>query len=265
MEATYIIGGLGVLGSAMARAFEGSVVIDTADPSTLVRYHEMRAGQMAFLCLPTPYDPFAGDYDLSAVRASLECIPPGVIVVLRSTVTPATFSPRVFKQPWVYHPEFLRARCAFEDFIGAGVHVYGVELGTRRHVDAIEKVYRAAGIHAKNVIVLTAAQAAWLKLAHNAWCAMNVAMANEMACYVRRAVGGDWDTLRCALADVLEANGKSWRAFSATPGPDGRRGFGGSCFPKDTAALAGAMARAGGVRDVVEGVLASNAKVRVVE
>ena len=259
---TYIIGGLGVLGSAMARAFGDAVVIDTAEPSTLDRYNEMRSQDVAFLCVPTPYDPFAGAYCLSAIRNSLARIPAGVVVVLRSTVTPNIFSPRLLKHPWLYHPEFLRARYAFEDFIGAKVHVYGADGSSRKYVDTVESIYRTAGIHAETII-LTAAQAAWLKLAHNAWCAMNVAFANEMACWVRRGLGGDWDALRGALADVLETNDKTWRNFSATPGPDGRRGFGGTCFPKDMMAMAEAMRRAGGVRDVVEGVLASNARVRV--
>lgn len=261
---TYIIGGLGVLGSAMARAFEDAIVIDVAEPSTLDRYNEMRSGDVAFLCLPTPYDPFAGAYCLSALRNSLARIPSGVVVVLRSTVTPDVFSPRLFKQPWLYHPEFLRAAHAHDDFIGAKLHVYGADGNSRKHIDAVERLYRAAGIRAE-VSILSAAQAAWLKLAHNAWCAMNVALANEMACYVRRAVGGDWTVLRNALADVLDANDKDWRAFSATPGPDGKRGFGGMCFPKDVMAMAAAMRRACVVRNVVEGVLASNAKVRLPE
>lgn len=261
---TYIVGGLGVIGSALHRVLTDSVVVDVADPATLGAYDDMRPGDVAFLCLPTPYDSFACSYDYSAVREALVHTPRGVLVVLRSTVTPEVFSSRMFKQPWLYHPEFLRAAHADEDILTAKVHVYGADAGARKHVDTVERLYREAGIHAE-AVVLTPAQAAWTKLAHNVWCATNVALANEMACWVKRTIGGDWDVLRGALADVLEDGGKSWRTTSAVPGPDGKRGFGGMCYPKDVNAGREAMVRAGAVRDVVEGVLASNARVRVVE
>ncbi len=260
---TYIIGGLGIIGSALHRVLSDSVVIDTAAPETLVQYGNMRPEDVAFLCLPTPYDPFARSYDYSAVREAVDRIPSGVLTVLRSTVTPDVFSPRMFKAPWLYHPEFLRAAHADMDIVSAKVHVYGAIAGAKKHIDTVERLYHEAGIHVRP-IVLTPQQASWTKLAHNVYCATNIALANEMACWVKRAIGGDWDMLRCALADVLDDGEKSWRTTSTVPGPDGRYGFGGACYPKDVAASREAMVRAGAVRDVVEGVLTSNARVRVV-
>ena len=253
----YIIGGLGMVGGAMARAFEGSRVIDIAEPSTLKLYDEMVPGDVAFVCVPTPYDPVSGAFDMSAVDDALGRVPYDVVTCLRST-TDRYYAPSM-RDPDVFHPEFLRAAHADEDFRNAKVRVYGTE--NRSHVDVIEHMYAAAGIVAATIVV-TPQEACLLKLYHNAWCAVNVALANEFAVHYEDVTNALWnDGFRYHLLHLLEVNGKDFRAFSSVPGPDGKRGFGGACFPKDMSVLCDCLR----VQNVIDGALRTNAKVRLPE
>jgi len=252
----YIIGGLGFVGGAMARAFVDSRVIDIAEPSTLKLYDEMVHGDVAFICVPTPFVGARGVYDYSAVRDALWHVPDGVITCLRSTVLYGSG----LKADLV-HPEFLRAASADEDFRSAKVRVYGIANGSREHVNVIERMYAKAGIVAATIIV-SAVEACLLKLYHNAWCAVNVSLANEFAAHYEDSTMESWNGgFREHLLHLLEVNGKDFRAFSRVPGPDGKPGFGGACFPKDLSALRDCLR----VQNVIEGALRTNARVRLPE
>lgn len=257
----YVIGGLGFVGGTMARAFEGSRVIDVAEPDTLKLYDEMRPGDVAFICVPTPYDPVTGNFDMSAIDDALVRIPYSVITCLRSTT--ARYNQLHGNDANIIHPEFLRAKTADADFRSAKVRVYGVWDEYRGCVDVVERMYAKAGIVAATIIV-TPAEACLIKLFHNAWCAVNVSLANEFAAHYEDLTRHAWnDVFREYLLHVLEANGKDFRAFSQVPGPDGKRGFGGACFPKDLNVLCNQMSPS--LRGVVAGALRTNAKVRLPE
>jgi UDP-glucose 6-dehydrogenase len=252
----YIIGGLGFVGGTIARAFDGSRVIDVAEPDTLRLYDEMRPGDVAFICVPTPYDTVRGRNDDTIVGDVFRKIPNGVIKCLRSTVMGCYVD-----LADVVHPEFLRQATADEDFRSAKVRVYGVAAENRSRVDVIERMYTNAGIVAATIVV-EPFDAALLKFYHNAWCAVNVSLANEFATHYESAMEKSWnDDFREHLLHLLEANGKDFRAFSSVPGPDGKRGFGGACFPKDLSALRDVMR----LKHTVEGALRTNAKVRLPE
>jgi UDP-glucose 6-dehydrogenase len=255
----YIVGGRGFVGGTMARAFEGSRIIDASEPDTLRLYDEIRPGDVAFICVPTPYDPIGRGLDMRSVDDVMSRIPYGTITCLRSTTT--RYYQMCGHDVNVIHPEFLRQAHADEDFRGAKVHVYGVWDECRAHVDVIERMYKRAGI-AAGTIVVTPQEACMIKLYHNAWCAVNVALANEFAAHYEVGTGKAWnDDFREHLLHLLEANGKDFRAFSSVPGPDGKRGFGGACFPKDLSALRDVMR----LKHTVEGALRTNAKVRLPE
>ena len=61
---------------------------------------------------------------------------------------------------------------------------------------------------------------------------MKVVINNEYYA-VCRALGIDWDS----VAKIAQTDPRLGNTHWAVPGPDGQRGFGGACFPKDTAAL----------------------------
>ena len=68
----------------------------------------------------------------------------------------------------------------------------------------------------------------------------------------------DWDT---ALEGFV-ADGRVADAHLRVPGPDGRRGFGGSCFPKDINAFIFFAESIGVDIDTIKGAWKTNTKIR---
>ena len=82
--------GLGVIGSSQADMFSAHELV-TYDPAVSDMYPERGLAEcdFAILCVGTP-EGKDGHADLSYVEAAVDRLPPGVPVVLRSTVPPGT-------------------------------------------------------------------------------------------------------------------------------------------------------------------------------
>jgi len=57
---------------------------------------------------------------------------------------------------------------------------------------------------------------------------------NEMYDVLKAAKGTDWNT----FTKIIGNDSRIGKSHMKVPGNDGQRGYAGSCFPKDTAALA---------------------------
>ena len=96
-----------------------------------------------------------------------------------------------------------------------------------------------------------------IKYFGNVFFAVKVAYANEMK-LLCDAVGADWDT---ALEGFV-ADGRVGDSHLNVPGPDGKLGFGGSCFPKDINAFM-SFAKSVGVNvNTVRGAWKTNLEIR---
>lgn len=192
-----------------------------------------------FLCVPTPSAP-DGSADLSFLRqASRDVAPyldPGAIVVNKSTVpVGSTFTVRdELQRPDVTvasNPEFLREGTAIADFMTPDRVVVGSI--DRSAAERVAELY--AGVNETEFVITDPASAELIKYASNAYLATRLSFINAVA-EVCEVLGGD-------IAEVSRAIGLDSRIGPKflQPGP----GWGGSCFPKDTKALA-SMAEAGG-------------------
>ncbi|MDQ3978269.1 MAG: UDP-glucose/GDP-mannose dehydrogenase family protein [Actinomycetota bacterium] len=194
--------------------------------------------EFAYLCVPTPQGP-DGSADLTYLRqAAAEIGPvllPEAVVVNKSTVPVG--STRVVEEviarddvSVVSNPEFLREGSAVRDFLHPDRIVIGSD---DQHAAArVGNLFR--NLNAP-VIVTDPASAEMIKYASNAFLAAKLSFVNAVA-NVCEAVGAD-------VRDVLLGMGYDNRiGFEfLKPGP----GWGGSCFPKDVAALIH-IAREGG-------------------
>ncbi|MFO0476136.1 MAG: UDP-glucose dehydrogenase family protein [Alphaproteobacteria bacterium] len=125
------------------------------------------------------------------------------------------------------NPEFLREGSAIEDFQRPDRVVVGTEAERARSV--MRALYRPLFLNDKTPFVFTTRESSELiKYAANAFLAMKITFINEMADLCERA-GAD-------IQDVAKGIGLDGRIGSKflNAGP----GYGGSCFPKDTKALA---------------------------
>ena len=73
-----------------------------------------------------------------------------------------------------------------------------------------------------------------VKYCINSFLATKVTFMNEMYDVLKKAKGADWRT----FTSIIENDPRIGKTHMKVPGNDGQRGYAGSCFPKDTNALA---------------------------
>jgi UDPglucose 6-dehydrogenase len=194
----------------------------------------IEGARLVFLCLPTPEGP-NGRADLSFIRAVVDelatLVEEGCIFVIKSTVPPGTaasLSKRLadLGSPAhvVSHPEFLREGKAVEDFTEPDRIVIGAY--EESDAEAVAELYR--GVETRFVFT-DPTSSEMIKYASNSYLAARLTFVNSLA-NLCEAVGAD-------VMAVVDGMGMDHRIgpHFLHPGP----GYGGSCFPKDTAALIG--------------------------
>jgi len=198
----------------------------------------VESADIIFITVGTPQDR-NGESDLSAVKAVAETI--GVhlngykLICTKSTVPIGTGkmieSIIRSKNPnadfdYVSNPEFLREGAAVKDFFHPDRIVVGTS--SKKATSIMRDLYRPLYINKTPMVVTTVETAEMIKYASNAFLALKISYINEIA-NLCDAVGTD-------VHEVAKAMGQDGRISPKFlhPGP----GFGGSCFPKDTKALA---------------------------
>ena len=91
----------------------------------------------------------------------------------------------------------------------------------------------------------------------NIFFSVKVSFANEMK-LICEAIGADWET----ALDGFTADGRIGDSHLNVPGPDGKRGFGGSCFPKDINAFMSFAKSIGVDINTIKGAWKTNLEVR---
>ena len=197
--------------------------------------------EFAIIAVSTP-EGEGGEADLSYVESAAASIAGAMtgplIVVNKSTVPPLTgdMVSKVLKKhnsrheaAVVSNPEFLREGSAIYDFM----HPDRVVVGSNDRVAAEKVAGLYAPLHAPVLVTPNIYTAEMVKYASNAFLAARISFINEIA-WISERVGADAKL-------VAEGMGLDKRI-----GPsylDAGIGFGGSCFPKDVAALAAVAER----------------------
>lgn len=146
----------------------------------------------------------------------------------------------------VSNPEFLREGKAVGDFLNPDRIVLGVESETAEKI--MRRLYAVFRASHKPMIVTNLETAEMIKYATNAFLATKITFINEMANLCEK-VGAN-------ILDVSNALGKDGRISPKFlhAGP----GYGGSCFPKDTMAIASIGREYGAPVTLVEAVIKAN-------
>lgn len=144
------------------------------------------------------------------------------------------------------NPEFLREGRAVGDFNNPDRIVLGVASERAEHL--LRELYKVFARSNKPVVVTTPETAEMIKYASNAFLATKITFINEIANLCEK-VGAN-------ALEVAAAMGKDGRISPKFlhPGP----GYGGSCFPKDTKALADTGVKYGAPMTIVESVVRAN-------
>jgi UDPglucose 6-dehydrogenase len=232
--------------------------------------------ELTFICVGTPARA-DGSIDVSFVQQAAEQIGAALAaadgfrtVVVKSTVVPGT-SDQVVRPACErtsgkragedfgigVNPEFLTEGQAVDDFLRPDRIVIG---GDSRTVSVLRELY--AGFEGVPVVQTNAATAEMIKYASNAMLATAISFANEIA-NLGSAIGG------IDAAEVMR--GVHLSRYLTTPLGDGTTvtaplssfyeagcGYGGSCLPKDVAALAARGRQAGSPLRLLEAVAEIN-------
>ena len=217
------------------------------------------SAEAVFIAVGTPTRRGDGHADLSYVYAAAAEIAKAIthytVVVTKSTVPVGTGREvaRIIREAQpvadfdvASNPEFLREGAAIEDFMKPDRVVIGVE--SQRARDVMATVYRPLNLIQTPMVFTNIETAEVTKYAGNAFLATKISFINEIADLCEK-VGADVHD----VARGIGLDGRIGRKF-LHPGP----GFGGSCFPKDTLALAYTAREADAPQTIVEQVIQVN-------
>jgi UDPglucose 6-dehydrogenase len=223
----------------------------------------IRAARAVFIAVGTPSMP-DGRADLKFVQQVAESIGDNLndfkVIITKSTVPVGTgqMVERIVRErsggkhefAVVSNPEFLREGSAIEDFL----HPDRVVIGTRepRAIAVMKEIYAPLEQAGVPFVISNVESAEMIKYASNGFLATKISFINEVA-EICEAVGADVQV----VARGMGLDDRIGPRF-LNPGP----GFGGSCFPKDTRAVA-QIATDNGLRfEIIEAVLSANERVQ---
>jgi UDPglucose 6-dehydrogenase len=262
--------GQGFVGSAVREGLSPYYNMLTYDIDTTKSNCEnitdvIKGCDIIFQCLPTPMKR-SGMCDISIVTASLAKIDDicgtlnckeNKVIIVKSTIPPGTtkkLDKKFVNIDICFSPEFLTEANSFNDFKNQNRIIVG---GPRPATTKVKQMFRRA--FPTIPIVKTGSDTAeMVKYFINCFLATKVTFANEMY-DICQSVEIDMDKVtEYALYDA-----RIGKSHLAVPGPDGDRGFGGHCFPKDLSAMIYFGKNFGINTDLLESVKSKNDKVRV--
>lgn len=99
-------------------------------------------------------------------------------------------------------------------------------------IDLVHTCYQEDILVSANVLFVSTTEAELIKYVRNCYLTTKVSFCNEVYRLCEK-LSVDYDTVRQAF--VIDP--RIGESHSAVPGPDGKFGFGGTCFPKDLSSL----------------------------
>ena len=229
--------GYGFVGKAVDFGFNKNVEKIIVDPILNTSIGDLRPHnpEFIFICVPTPMSS-DGNQDSSIIENVLDEISKDFdesVVIVKSTVLPSIIE-RLSKSHnhFVYNPEFLREKTANEDFINSHSLILGGEIDDLKRVAKLYNDHsncKINEVHETDVV-----SASLVKYSINTFLASKVIFFNQLFDIYQALVS---DIKWTEFIDMIKSDARIGNSHMDVPGHDGRLGFGGACFPKDTAAL----------------------------
>ena len=215
--------GCGFIGGALKKWLEEhnpSVNILVSDPYKGYNDDVSKADAIFIsIHIPTEAD---GSQDLTLLTDIINNLPERKPIFIRTTITPGT-SGRLTKETGrnvYFMPEFLTERTAYEDFCSQPMIFTAEE-------ELLSQIFIG-----KKHIEMTSLEAEITKYAHNVFGALKVTYFNGIYDLCRR-----YEANYRKIQQGILLSGYINTPHTNVPGPDGKFGYGGKCFPKDVNAL----------------------------
>ena len=229
--------GHGFVGKATDWGFSKNVTKFIVDPLINTSVNDLAdfSPDIVFICVPTPMGK-DGSMDASIIEKVLKelilhC--PDAIKVIKSTIVPSLLNElNKLDSKLVYNPEFLREKHANVDFENSDMIIFG---GDRDISSKVSSAYlNHSRCKTKEHIFTDLKTASLIKYSINTFLASKVIFFNELhSIYEKLNVKDSWET----ITNIISRDMRIGESHMNVPGHDGRKGFGGACFPKDSLAL----------------------------
>lgn len=224
--------GLGYVGTAVAHTHRNQTLV-IRDPrlgDRSANIEEIKACDAVYICVPTPMLK-SGHCDDSFVKGVVtELKGYDKVIIGKSTVPPGVYQELQKENPNLVHaPEFLTAANATADYETASWVLVG---GDEKWVNDAISVISSSTILATHYHKTTIDTAALFKYIANSFMATKVTFMNDIY-HLATKLGISWNEIKTIATNDPRLGHSHWDV----PGPDGKFGFGGACFPKDVAAI----------------------------
>lgn len=227
--------GFGFVGESQAFAFApvADVKIFDIDPNKATHtLEEVLSQDFIFVCIPTPMKE-NGEQDLSYIEnffGGIGLHNTNAIFILKSTVLPGTTKRLSKEYPFniVFSPEFLTEKNAKLDMLTQSRIILGGYIDLTLKVESLFE----ARFGNKHYILTDSTSAELIKYMSNNFLTVKTAFFNEYY-DLANELDANWNT----IVEGVTSDPRIGNSHSKVPGHDGKRGFGGTCFPKDINAM----------------------------
>jgi UDPglucose 6-dehydrogenase len=225
--------GLGFVGESQVFAFSPISEIRIYDINPLKSTHtleEVCQCDFVFVAVPTPMKK-NGSQDLTYIENVFSQVTPGPIYIIKSTILPGTtkkLNKKYNKLDIIFSPEFLTERTAKLDMLTQARIIFG---GPKNLCFKVKKLFEQRFMN-RHFIITDSTTAELIKYMNNTFFATKVSIINEFK-RLSDALGTNWEDALYGFS----SDGRIGDSHLHVPGPDGKLGYGGTCFPKDVNAL----------------------------
>ena len=225
--------GNGFVGESQSFAFSPTAEVRVYDIDPLKSTHNLSSTlecDFVFIAVPTPMNQ-DGTQNLSFINEVFKNATPGPIYIIKSTILPGTTVDIIKNYPKlniIFSPEFLTERTSKLDMLTQARIIFGGEVNL---CEKVQELFEQRFMN-RHYIITDSTTAEFIKYMNNTFFATKVSIMNEFK-RMSVALNVNWEDATHGFA----ADGRVGYSHLHVPGPDGKDGYGGTCFPKDVNAL----------------------------
>ena len=232
---------------------------EACEPKGL-KLNDMNQCELIFISVPTPMSKDGSCHlnIIESVLSDLKSINFQGFIILRSTVPAGTCD----KLNVYFMPEFLTEKNFINDFINNKDWIFGLLNGPRdeefklKISELFTLAFKNDRIKNNNLHFITNKEAEMVKMFKNCFLATKVSFCNEMYQFCEMK-GINYENVRALAAN----DDRILHSHTKVPGHDGSKGFGGTCFPKDTSSLRHEMHNSGMKPYIMDAIIERNEKI----
>ena len=201
-----------------------------------IQFSDLKKMNLIFICLPTPMN-IDGSCNTNLIKNTIYKLKKIInknktFIIVRSTV-PVGFCE---KQKVYFMPEFLTEKNWKKDFKTNKYWLVGdskCNLLFRKYIKfVIDEAYKSKNIQSNILYFKNISELELLKLFKNTFLSTKVSFCNELYLFCQKR-----NINYNNVINMVQLDNRIGKSHLKVPGPDGEKGFGGTCLPKDSFSL----------------------------